>query len=144
MSDLDADLYGGKKYVLYYLCWHVLTKVADLYGNDEGETEQLQEEHDATVEPTGAETEAAPAQTDVTEAPAKSVVETPKTNGTPTHTNGSTPSTFTQQAPQQIPTYEQPSSNEYRETPAARTDGGYQTLGGAERSVRPSEMKDEG
>ena len=40
---------------------------------------------------------------------------------------------------QQIPTYEEPHNTEYRDQ---RLDGGYQSL--AERSVRPSEMKEEG
>lgn len=46
--------------------------------------------------------------------------------------------------PQKIPTYEQPLPNEYRDTGAARQDSAYQNMLVNERSVRPSEMKDEG
>jgi hypothetical protein len=44
---------------------------------------------------------------------------------------------------QQIPTYEQPQPSEYRSAGAGQGDA-YQNLSAAERSVRPSEMKDEG
>jgi hypothetical protein len=63
-------------------------------------------------------------------------------NGTATATVQS----YTQQQPpqpQKIPTYEQPLPNEYRESGAPRQDVAYQNLMN-ERSVRPSEMKDEG
>lgn len=68
-------------------------------------------------------------------------------NGTPSQaspTNGTSTASYTQPAPQQIPTYEQPLPNDYREAPAPRSDGGYSNIPINERSVRPSEMKDEG
>jgi hypothetical protein len=49
-----------------------------------------------------------------------------------------------QQAPQKIPTYEEPQPSEYREPQQVRSDGVYQNIPVNERSVRPSEMKDEG
>jgi hypothetical protein len=46
--------------------------------------------------------------------------------------------------PQKIPTYEQPLPNEYRESGTTRQEGAYQNIPLNERSIRPSEMKDEG
>ncbi|PPQ88878.1 hypothetical protein CVT25_009113 [Psilocybe cyanescens] len=126
MSDLDADLYG------------------DLYGNDEGDNEQLQEELDTPAEPAAEVV----VKTEVPEVSSKPVTEKPHANGTqsqaPTTNGVPQQTTYAQQAPQQIPTYEQPLPNDYREALTPRTDGGYQNIAGAERSVRPSEMKDEG
>lgn len=53
---------------------------------------------------------------------------------------------FSQQPPQpqKIPTYEQPQPDDYREPGATRQEGAYQNMLLNERSVRPSEMKDEG
>lgn len=51
---------------------------------------------------------------------------------------------YTQIQTQQIPTYEQPQPSEYREQQAPRNDGGYQNMAANERTIRPSEMKDEG
>lgn len=49
---------------------------------------------------------------------------------------------YDEQATQQIPTYQERQTPEYRDPSAARGDGGY---GGAlNRPVRPSEMKEEG
>ncbi|KAF9558387.1 RNA-binding domain-containing protein [Agrocybe pediades] len=130
MSDLDADLYG------------------DLYGNDEGETEQPTEENDSHPAEETQVAEEAPSVKVETPEVKSTPAEKPQTNGTttlqPPATNGATQSTYTQPAPQQIPTYEQPLPNEYREMPIQRVEGGYQNMSSAERSVRPSEMKDEG
>ncbi|KAF8959449.1 hypothetical protein BDZ97DRAFT_1838155 [Flammula alnicola] len=132
MSELDADLYG------------------DLYGNDEAENEQPQEENETYQAADQAPSEAPATKSETPEAPSKPAATTTEksfANGTTSQaplTNGATPPSYTQPAPQQIPTYEQPLPNEYREMPPARTDGGYQNIPVNERSVRPSEMKDEG
>ncbi|KDR71028.1 hypothetical protein GALMADRAFT_254178 [Galerina marginata CBS 339.88] len=128
MSDLDADLYG------------------DLYGNDEADNEQPQEEIDANPPAEEAATEM-PVKAESPEVSVKPAAEKPYTNGTIPQappTNGVAQVTYTQPAPQQIPTYEQPQPNEYREVPTPRTDGGFQNIATGERSIRPSEMKDEG
>ncbi|KJA21604.1 hypothetical protein HYPSUDRAFT_202741 [Hypholoma sublateritium FD-334 SS-4] len=132
MSDLDADLYG------------------DLYGNDEGENEQPQEEnepHQPAMDQ-APETPAIKAESpEAAPKPIPTVTEKSFANGTPSQapaTNGASAASYTQPAPQQIPTYEQPLPNEYREAPPPRSDGGYSNIPVNERSVRPSEMKDEG
>jgi len=124
---------------------------ADLYGNDEAAEEQHQQENDAhqasDQDPTDAPAKKVAITPEVSSKPAPSTVEKTHMNGTPTQTlisNGVTSASYTQQAPQQIPTYEQPLTNDYRETPAPRADGGYQNIPVTERSIRPSEMKDEG
>ncbi|KAF9449021.1 hypothetical protein P691DRAFT_589010 [Macrolepiota fuliginosa MF-IS2] len=133
MSDLDADLYG------------------DLYGNDEVElNEDFQEEPELLQEPTSAEAtttlrtaEKAPSpppQRVTQDPPAKSQIPT-YTSPTPSSLSIKTPiATYTQSAPQQIPTYEQPQPQDYRDTQQSRN----QSIPVPERSVRPSEMKDEG
>ncbi|KAF9475828.1 hypothetical protein BDN70DRAFT_813400 [Pholiota conissans] len=131
MSDLDADLYG------------------DLYGNDEGETEVPQEEIETnqSTEPVPSEIPSVKAETPEETKPAQTAVDKSFSAPTPAAapaTNGSAIPTYTQQAPQQIPTYEQPLPNEYRDSVPPRTDGGYSNIPINERSVRPSEMKDEG
>jgi hypothetical protein len=45
---------------------------------------------------------------------------------------------------QQIPTYEQPLAPDYMEGSVQRLDGAYQNIPVPERTIRPSEMKDEG
>ena len=72
--------------------------------------------------------------------------DTIRTNGV---ASGAPVQSFVQQQqqppqPQKIPTYEQPLPNEYRDSSGSRQDGAYQNLALNERSVRPSEMKDEG
>lgn len=52
---------------------------------------------------------------------------------------------YAQPQTQQIPTFEQPQPSEYREQQVPRNDGsGYQNMSANERTIRPSEMKDEG
>jgi len=123
----------------------------DLYGNDEAADEQPQQENEAQLaaDHEHADTPAlkTDATTEVSSKPAPSTVEKTHTNAPPTQapiSNGAPIASYTQQAPQQIPTYEQPLTNDYRETPAPRADGGYQNIPVTERSIRPSEMKDEG
>ncbi|EEB87746.1 hypothetical protein MPER_14787, partial [Moniliophthora perniciosa FA553] len=69
---------------------------------------------------------------------------TPKTTeaSVPTFTQPELPSPSSSIAPptQQIPTYE----DNLEQVPQPRAAGGYQTFAANERSVRPSEMKDEG
>jgi len=152
MSDLDADLYGGEPYVLHNLSEFSTKSFSDLYENDF--TDQAQEETEApspTTEPAPKETPAA--------APPKPAVSTPNGTAKPVPaaietssersyvipTSEQSPSTPSfAPATQQIPTYEQPQPSEYREQPPLRSDGSYQNIPVPERTVRPSEMKDEG
>ncbi|KXN88356.1 hypothetical protein AN958_07501 [Leucoagaricus sp. SymC.cos] len=135
MSEFDDDLYG------------------DLYGNDEvGLNEEFQEDLEAPQEPTPAETTMVATTMKTAEKvpsppPRKTVQEPPKSQ-IPTYTSSVPPvpsvkpvaSSYTQQTPQQIPTYEQPQNQDYRESQHSRN----QSIPVNERSVRPSEMKDEG
>ena len=108
----------------------------DLYGNDEGAEEQPQEENDTQQQPQENDTQQ--------QKPAEALTESPATTSTPA-TNGAISSQYTQQqAPQKIPTYEEPQPSEYREPQQVRSDGVFQNIPVNERSVRPSEMKDEG
>ena len=122
----------------------------DLYGND-GAEEQPQEENDTQQPPVPeAPTESPPsASIPAEQASSKlSSIETIQPNGmTPQvpSSNGALSSQYIQQqAPQKIPTYEEPQPSEYREPQQVRSDGVYQNIPVNERSVRPSEMKDEG
>ncbi|TRM68721.1 hypothetical protein BD626DRAFT_425788 [Schizophyllum amplum] len=100
----------------------VYSMFPDLYGNDEGD---VQDETAADAKP--ADTSAAE------DTPAK-----PSTSPSTVNPPSSTYAPPTQQ----IQTYEE-STDQYRDKPA-RTDNVYQQLSVPERSVRPSEMKDEG
>jgi hypothetical protein len=123
MSDLDADLYGGEFNAS--VTGDSISRRLDLYGNDEGGEEQAQEEQPQEEN----DTQQQPPQEAPTESPPASTL----------------PSQYTQQqAPQKIPTYEEPQPSEYREPQQVRSDGVYQNIPVNERSVRPSEMKDEG
>ncbi|CAA7269651.1 unnamed protein product [Cyclocybe aegerita] len=137
MSDLDADLYG------------------DLYGNDEVGDEQPVEDIDAQPEASEEAQAVKQATPEPLSKPATTtapVAEKIYSNGTvsqpaPTANGIKSVSYASQQpAPQKIPTYEQPQPSEYREVQAPRTENVYQNMNipGNERSVRPSEMKDEG
>jgi hypothetical protein len=103
----------------------------DLYGNDEG-AEHRQEENDSRQE----ENDTEPQEPEAPKSPA--TTSTPATNG------AISTQYIQQQAPQKIPTYEEPQPSEYREPQQVRSDGVYQNIPVNERSVRPSEMKDEG
>lgn len=126
-----------------------LTYMLDLYGNDEVElNEEFQEETEVPQEPTVAETTTTKVvETAPSSPPQKSAQETVKSQ-IPTYTSTAPPatmnkpmaSTYTQQAPQQIPTYEQPQSQDYWDPQNSHN----QSIPVTERSVRPSEMKDEG
>ncbi|KAJ7755183.1 hypothetical protein B0H16DRAFT_1722393 [Mycena metata] len=124
MADLDADLYG------------------DLYGNDEPEFAEQAGEEGATTETTSQpETSAKPAPK-AAPAPSASTPATVDANQQKSApANAPTPIASFMPVTQQIPTYEQPQPSEYR---GAGAGDAYQNLSASERSVRPSEMKDEG
>ena len=150
MSDLDADLYGGEFTTLLSLVTPNSHR-PDLYGND-GAEEQPQEENDTQQQQPAPEapTESPPsASMPAEQASSKlSNIETIQSNGTTLQAappNGALSSQYIQQqTPQKIPTYEEPQPSEYREPQQIRSDGVYQNIPVNERSVRPSEMKDEG
>ncbi|KAJ8468745.1 hypothetical protein ONZ45_g17133 [Pleurotus djamor] len=129
MSDLDADLYG------------------DLYDNEFADAALGDSETKSTApEPSEPAKPSSTPQTTSTTATAKEpVVKSEPPAPIPTVTT-STPQTLpipssASQAPQQIPTYEQQDQSDY----SGMGDGGqYQNIPVTERSVRPSEMKDEG
>ena len=148
MSDLDADLYGGEFNAI--ITGDTNSHKLDLYGND-GAEEQPQEENDTQQPPLPeAPSESPPSVSiPVEQASSKlSNIETIQPNGmTPQgpSSNGALSSQYIQQqAPQKIPTYEEPQPSEYREPQQVRSDGVYQNIPVNERSIRPSEMKDEG
>jgi hypothetical protein len=153
MSDLDADLYGGLSSILRtFLCSLFFT---DLYGNEEGDrTEQDQPPEKE------AETEIAAPQDPSVSDPRKEQVppNSKPLESTPiastsqvlgdaaTHKSYSVPqpvATYTSQPTQHIPTYQE-TPQEYPELPAPRGQDASYAGGLLERSVRPSEMKDEG
>ena len=148
MSDLDADLYGGE--FNSFATGSTNSHGLDLYGND-GAEEQPQEENDTQQQTViEAPTESPPsASMPAEQASSKlSNIETIQPNGATAQvpsSNGALSSQYIQQqAPQKIPTYEEPQPSEYREPQQVRSDGVYQNIPVNERSVRPSEMKDEG
>jgi len=120
----------------------------DLYGNDEVElNEEFQEETEVPQEPALVETTTLKVvETAPSSPPQKTVQESVKSQ-IPTYTSPAPPaamnkpvaSTYAQQ-PQQIPTYEQPQSQDYWDSQNPHN----QSIPATERSVRPSEMKDEG
>ncbi|GJE99436.1 RNA-binding domain-containing protein [Phanerochaete sordida] len=135
MSDLDADLYG------------------DLYGNDEAEYSAPPEQPEPVVkEETRDSPVATRAATPPPSKPAAATLPTPS----PPKVEPDSPSAeqislqptspddsgFANLATQQIPTYQDNDSSEYREPPPNRQDQNY--AGAANRPVRPSEMKEEG
>ncbi|KAF9498299.1 hypothetical protein BDN71DRAFT_1504101 [Pleurotus eryngii] len=128
MSDLDADLYG------------------DLYGNDEAEfadpgtnenevktTAEPLEAATTTAQTTGTNSKQAQAGNDTTAAAGTTAPTAPQPSAIPTSASP---------VPQQIPTYEQPQPSEYQSL--GGDPGQYQNIPVTERSIRPSEMKDEG
>lgn len=134
-----------------YLVFLIIS--VDLYGNDEVElTEDFQEDVDAAQEPAPAETStptsAKPVERAPTPPPQKTTQEAPVKSQIPTYTSSGSPvasvkpiaSSFGQSALQQIPTFEQQQTQDYRDGQLSRN----QNIPVPERSVRPSEMKDEG
>jgi hypothetical protein len=142
MSDLDADLYGGEFNA--FASGGTNSHRPDLYGND-GAEEQPQEENVTQQQQPAPE---APAESSPNGALSSEHIQQQAPQKIPTYdepTNGALSSQhIQQQAPQKIPTYEEPQPSEYREPQQIRSDGVYQNIPVNERSVRPSEMKDEG
>ncbi|KAG6890067.1 hypothetical protein C0992_003165 [Termitomyces sp. T32_za158] len=126
MSDLDADLYGGKY-------------SHSLFGGDEGPSDEKDVKSSAEALPV--ETKAAtPVAKDPGPPMKLSPVPTMESNGAAYYsTTTSSTSMQHQPATQQIPTYEQPQPSE-----SIPSSGAYQNIPVNERTIRPSEMKDEG
>ncbi|KAF8835527.1 hypothetical protein BDN67DRAFT_418781 [Paxillus ammoniavirescens] len=139
MSELDADLYG------------------DLYGNDETDFSPAVDSHEAKIQvhdttEASAETPAPPTArlpepkqdfkpTTLVSQPIKSEPSAPPVYQD--HGAAQAQSALSQNAPQQIPTYQQPSDYSTDiSRPGAYDHPQMQLM--AERSIRPSEMKDEG
>jgi len=156
MSEFDADLYGGK-YILALVCvlYLVFFLYADLYG-----TEDLNP--DPTTENTHAEPKTEPQEnsfspehhstTRVTEPVVKNVVATPPNTSVATPlapiASWSEPTSSAAEHPippqavnvlQQIPTYQESNGDDRGSSRST-----YHGVAVEERSVRPSEMKDEG
>ncbi|EMD41128.1 hypothetical protein CERSUDRAFT_91886 [Gelatoporia subvermispora B] len=140
-SDLDADLYG------------------DLYGNDENdfsaglvtqaesnlarqETQEIQSLKESSPAPVKTEdfTESVPvAAKPIPTVSSDVAAQPPPTSNAPANANAATYAVPTQQ----IPTYEERSTPDYREPAQQRQD--YAAMGAPiNRPVRPSEMKEEG
>jgi RNA-binding protein Musashi len=155
MSDLDADLYGGEYTRSSGRRFYLEFAPADLYGNDETDFAAEQTGEELALDTTASE----PATETSTPAPTTST-DLRQNGSSASETNGSsysiqtvtpTPgqsvtsaiptysSTATQ--PQKIPTYEQPLPTS---APLSRPDSALQKIPVNERSIRPSEMKDEG
>ncbi|TCD68165.1 hypothetical protein EIP91_011443 [Steccherinum ochraceum] len=143
MSDLDADLYGGKFY---------------LYGNDEPEfavpTGQAEdpavksepEKHETVKkETTPPPQPSAPAAASSSADSSKPSLQVSVKQEPEPHTiNAISPQSqvpvYTSPTTQQIPTYQERQDNDYSEMAPQRSDTGYPS----DRPVRPSEMKEEG
>jgi len=113
----------------------------DLYGNDDPEFADQATDNGTSAEATSQpEPSAKPA---VKAEPTPSAVLPPATEQKPQSgpTSAQTPIPSYIPVTQQIPTYEQPQPYESR---GAGASGDYQNISVSERSVRPSEMKDEG
>lgn len=145
MSELDADLYGGRYFACTLLFGAPNTALPDLYGNDEAAFASAVESHE--LKPEELTTEVPP------ETPAPPAAKLSEVKQEPTITTPASQSMKSeyiemssqfgpspQNAPQQIPTYQQ--SSDYL-VDASRADS-YDRPLIPERSIRPSEMKDEG
>jgi hypothetical protein len=117
----------------------------DLYGNDEADfTDHVQEEKEVSAQAELASTEVPAAQPTSAVSKSSKVESPPQSASALSSSQPISPQSFIAPATQQIPTYEQPQSAEYREPPPARHENGYQSIPVPERTIRPSEMKDEG
>jgi hypothetical protein len=116
----------------------------DLYGNDEPEFGE-QTEDGTTAEATSQPDPKPAAKPAPAPAPATSTPAAAETSQQQSHPPAQAQAPIPSFAPvtQQIPTYEQPQPSEYRNAGASSAEA-YQNMSAAERSVRPSEMKDEG
>jgi hypothetical protein len=152
MSELDADLYGGMHFpFLLYFLYQFFSLFIDLYG-----TEDLGP--DLTTKTESQENSLAPqnhSPISTAELQVKNATVAPSSSRTTTLTSSPAPiaswseptptaaqykaSPPTPNVPQQIPTYQE-SNNDDR----GSARGNYHAVAVEERSVRPSEMKDEG
>ncbi|KAG5337777.1 hypothetical protein C0989_008901 [Termitomyces sp. Mn162] len=119
-------------------------ELKNLYGNDEfGGDEGPSDQKDvrSTTEAPAAEPKTAtPVVQDQGQLAKPSLVTMIESNGAAQYpVTASSTSTQHQPATQQIPTYEQPQPSE-----SIPTSGAYQSIPVNERTIRPSEMKDEG
>jgi hypothetical protein len=155
MSELDADLYGGKHVsFLLYFCINFIFLGIDLYGTEDlgpdltakiAHTEP--QENSLALQSHSPISTAEPQVKNVTAAPSSSRATTLTSSPAPI-ASWSEPTTTALQykaspptvnVPQQIPTYQE-SNNDDR----GSARGNYHAVAVEERSVRPSEMKDEG
>ncbi|KAG6884919.1 hypothetical protein C0993_007286 [Termitomyces sp. T159_Od127] len=117
--------------------------LVDLYGNDEfGGDEGPSDQKDvkSSIEALPVETKAAtPVPKDPSPAMKPSPAAMTEPNGAAYYSTTTSTSTQHQLATQQIPTYEQPQPSE-----PIPSSGAYQNIPVNERTIRPSEMKDEG
>lgn len=150
MSELDADLYGGKDFVVPVLLGIPDISLSDLYGNDEADFASAVESHELKTEElkteipleTSASAAAKPSEVKQ-ESKGIIIASQPQSEHIESyvdHTATSAESGPAQNAPQQIPTYQQPSDYALDVSHA----GSYDRSHMPERSIRPSEMKDEG
>ncbi|TFK67286.1 hypothetical protein BDN72DRAFT_109581 [Pluteus cervinus] len=128
MSDLDADLYG------------------DLYETDfPGEAPEDAATHTQSEPPPIKKPAGSSAFAEASGSKGSNGTTTPAsttTSGAPSAITSVTSNSYSPPT-QKIPTYEQPQTNDYRNGPP-RSEGDYQNIPVNERSIRPSEMKDEG
>ncbi|KAJ7576687.1 hypothetical protein C8J56DRAFT_398461 [Mycena floridula] len=108
---------------------------ADLYG-DLYETEVFEQPAEAEKAP--AETGAQPGSSSSKTEPTTSRIPTVDISSSSSFAGQQSVQTPIAPATQSIPTFEEPVQSDYRD------HGAYQSISVAERSVRPSEMKDEG
>lgn len=145
MSDLDADLYGGNYPVI--VSFSQLTRPhPDLYGNEEADyteqpevTSKTESETEPSVKEATPPVKPAP-QADTT--PPNQEQEQFHTEESSAPNGDQDQENYDEQATQQIPTYQERQTPEYRDPSAARGDAGF--AGAQNRPVRPSEMKEEG
>lgn len=136
---------------------HQFIRLADLYGNDDTEYAAPPEQAEAPEKsepqsPTIVKRESTPplvkpvaTAPPATSSPPKAEPEpslSPVEQISPQTYDAAEGSGYGDQATQQIPTYQDNESNEYREPPPNRPDQSYS--GAQNRPVRPSEMKEEG
>lgn len=156
MSELESDLYGGKQPPFFSTCTIGSSSPTDLYGNEDGGEYVVETNGDVEENPkensTASTTPSKPAENSTSSTPALATKPAPaaaaipitgapiQSYTTPLPSDPKPSYTVGQQGAQSIPTYQQPSNYEAGDLDAQH-DGAY---GGGERSVRPSEMKDEG
>lgn len=132
--------------------FRVLSKFfADLYGNDETEYSAPPDQAEAPVKeevkdsPTATKAVSPPLSKPATQPspdPPKTEPDSPTVEQISQQYDTLDESGYPSQPTQQIPTYQDNESSEYRELPPNRPDQNY--AGAMNRPVRPSEMKEEG